>query len=89
MVYGAFEEQVMKKAYQEFISSPLGQTDLARSALTMCSVLDRLLVEKIWPAKETQKQRLQDKELDRPLGGRSIRTKNIFKDKKKGVVNDA
>ena len=66
MVYGAFEEPVMKKAYEELIKSPLGQIDLAEGALEICGELDRLLVEKIWPAKTKKKQRLQKKELERP-----------------------
>ena len=66
MVYGAFEEPIMKKAYQELLNKPLGQIDLAEGALDICDELDRLLVEKIWPAKSIKKQRLQKKELERP-----------------------
>ena len=66
MVYGAFEEPVMKKAYEELLKSPLGQIDLAEGALEICRELDRLLVEKIWPAKTKKKQRLQKEELERP-----------------------
>ena len=69
MVYGAFEEPVMKKAYEELLKSPLGQIDLAEGALEICGELDRLLVEKIWPAKSKKKQRLQKKELERPNKG--------------------
>lgn len=65
MVYGAFDESIMRRAYSELIKSPLGQCDLVDSAAEICSELDRLLVEKIWPAKATQKRRLQDKELER------------------------
>lgn len=66
MVYGAFEEPIMKKAYEELLKSPLGQIDLAEGALEICSELDRLLVEEIWPAKTKKKQRLQKKEMERP-----------------------
>lgn len=69
MVYGAFEEPVMKKAYEELLKSPLGQIDLAEGALEICDELDRLLVEKIWPAKTKKRQKLQKKELERPQKG--------------------
>ena len=65
MVYGAFEEPVMRAAYKELLNSPLGQIDLSEGALEICAELDRLLVEKIWPAKAKKKQRLQEKELER------------------------
>ena len=65
MVYGAFPELVMRRSYQELIKSPLGQYDLIDSAMEICAGLDRLLVEKIWPAKAKKKQRLQEKELER------------------------
>ena len=69
MVYGTFEEPVMKKAYEELLKSPLGQIDLAEGALEICDELDRLLVEKIWPAKTKKRQKLQKKELERPKKG--------------------
>ena len=66
MVYGAFSEKVMRKAYEELLKSPLNSADLTDSAMEICSELDRLLVEKIWPAKSKQRKQLQDKELERP-----------------------
>ena len=66
MVYGAFSEKVMRKAYKELLKSPLSSADLTDSAMEICSELDRLLVEKIWPAKSKQRKQLQDKELERP-----------------------
>lgn len=51
MVYGAFEESIMRESYLHLISSPLGEKDLTESAVEICADLDRLLVEKIWPAK--------------------------------------
>ncbi len=65
MVYGAFSEAIMKRAYHLIIRSQLGQCDLTDSAVEICSQLDRLLVEKIWPAKEQRKKQLQEKELKR------------------------
>lgn len=66
MVYGAFEESVMKKAYQRLLSSPLGRLDLTDGASAVCAELDRMLIEEIWPAKAKKKRRLQAKELERP-----------------------
>ena len=66
MVYGAFSETIMRRAYQLIIRGRLGQCDLADCAVEICSQLDRLLVEKIWPAKEQHKKQLQEKELKRP-----------------------
>ena len=66
MVYGAFNERIMRKAYEELLKSPLGQEDLVDSAVQVCSELDRLLVEKIWPAKQKQQEKRQQKELERP-----------------------
>ena len=66
MVYGAFEEPVMHEAYKEFITSPLGQVDLSEGALDICAALDKLLVEKIWPAQTKKKQLRQSRELARP-----------------------
>ena len=65
MVYGAFSEAIMKRAYHLIIRSQLGQCDLTDSAVEICSQLDRLLVEKIWPAKEQRKKQFQEKELKR------------------------
>lgn len=53
MVYGAFNEEVMRGAYAELLKSPLGRYDLEDSAVQICAGLDRLLVERIWaPAKK-------------------------------------
>ena len=70
MVYGAFEEPVMRAAYQELIRSPLGESDLADSAVEICMGLDRVLVEKIWPAKAKHQKRLQAKELQRTVSNK-------------------
>ena len=67
MVYGAFQERVMRMAYEELLRSPLGEADLVDSAVDVCMELDRLLVEKIWPAKAKQQEKRQKKELERPL----------------------
>ena len=66
MVYGAFNERIMRKAYEELLKSPLGQENLVDSAVQVCTELDRLLVEKIWPAKQKQHEKRQKKELERP-----------------------
>lgn len=66
MVYGAFNEKIMRKAYKELLKSDLGQRDLVDSAVEICGELDRLLVEKIWPAKKQRQKKLQDKEVERP-----------------------
>ena len=66
MVYGAFNERIMRKAYEELLKSPLGQENLVDSAVQVCTELDRLLVEKIWPAKQKQQEKRQKKELERP-----------------------
>ena len=65
MVYGAFDESIMRKAYQELLGSPLGQRNLSESAAEICRELDRLLVEQIWPAKRRRQRRLQNEELSR------------------------
>ncbi len=73
MVYGAFPEPVMHRSYEELLRSPLGQCDLVDSATEICASLDRLLVEKIWPAKENRHKQRQARELSRPIqqtGGR-------------------
>ena len=56
----------MRKAYVELLKSSLSSADLTDSAMEICSELDRLLVEKIWPAKSKRRKQLQDKELERP-----------------------
>lgn len=66
MVYGAFQEPIMREAYGQLLQSPLGQNDLLDSATDICAVLDRLLVEKIWPAKKKQHCYLQEREQARP-----------------------
>lgn len=66
MVYGAFNEKIMRRAYERLLQSPLGQYDLLDSAIEICEELDRLLVETIWPEKAKHKQRLQKKEIERP-----------------------
>ena len=66
MVYGAFNERIMRKAYEELLKSPLGQENLVDSAVQVCTELDRLLVEKIWPAKQKRQEKRQKKELERP-----------------------
>ena len=66
MVYGAFKESLMRKAYQKLLDSPLGERDLSESAVEICTELDRLLVEKIWPDKRKQQRQLQEHELTRP-----------------------
>ncbi len=77
MVYGAFDEAVMRMAYQELVRSPLGQYDLTDSAVEICTQLDRLLVETIWPARSREAKRLQEREIDRPeTGGKGKHGKN-------------
>ena len=66
MVYGAFEEPIMHRAYQELLRSPLGKVNLIDSAVEICMELDRLLVAKIWPEKSNRQRQLQVKELERP-----------------------
>ena len=67
MVYGAFSEKIMRRAYSELIKSPLGEANLTDSATEICAELDRLLVEKIWPAKSKQRKQLQENEVARPV----------------------
>ena len=66
MVYGAFSERIMRAAYEELLKSPLAKENLVDSAAQICDELDRLLVEKIWPAKERQHEKRQKQELERP-----------------------
>jgi len=78
MVYGAFSEKIMRRAYSELIKSPLGEANLTDSATEICAELDRLLVEKIWPAKSKQRKQLQENEVAR-LAQLSDNTKEINK----------
>lgn len=66
MVYGAFPEDLMRMAYQKLISGPLADSNLIDIAENICADLDRLLVEKIWPAEEEEKKRKQAVEMARP-----------------------
>ena len=66
MVYGAFSETIMHRAYKALMKNPLSQRNLIDSAVEVCAELDRLLVEKIWPAKSKHQKQLQAKELERP-----------------------
>ena len=77
MVYGAFPEPVMRRSYEELLRSPLGQCDLVDSATEICASLDRLLVEKIWPAKENRHKQRQAKELSRPIQQTGGRLQNV------------
>ena len=54
-----------KAAYEELLKSPLGEANLVDSAVEICSELDRLLVEKIWPAKAKQQEKRQIRESER------------------------
>ena len=65
MVYGAFSEKIMKAAYDRLMASPLANEKLVDIAESICADLDRLLVEKIWPAEERQQQKRQAAELKR------------------------
>ncbi len=65
MVYGAFDEKIMHAAYDRLIKSPLAEENLVDIAETICADLDRLLVEKIWPAEKKAQQKRQAAELKR------------------------
>ena len=56
----------MQMAYQRLISGPLADSNLIDIAENVCADLDRLLVEKIWPAEKEEKQRKQAAEMARP-----------------------
>ena len=56
----------MRMAYQKLISGPLADSNLIDIAENICADLDRLLVEKIWPAEEEEKKRKQAAEMARP-----------------------
>ena len=66
MVYGVFDEALMRKAYLEIMNDPLGQSDLSDSAAEICARLDRMLVNAVWPADSARRRDLQKKELARP-----------------------
>lgn len=55
MVYSAFTEEIMRDAYTNMIAGPMNQKNLSDCAKEICTVLDRLLVEKIWPEKKHKK----------------------------------
>ena len=65
MVYGAFTEKIMRAAYDRLMASPLSDKNLVDIAETICSDLDRLLVEKIWPTEEKRQQQRQAAEIKR------------------------
>ena len=65
MVYGAFSESIMRTAYKRLLTSPLANENLVDIAESICADLDRLLVEKIWPAEEKQQKQRQAAELKR------------------------
>ena len=68
MVYAAFTEEIMREAYDWVLSSPIGQRDLADSAVEICNELDRLLVEKLWPEENKRRRKRQEKEIQRTPG---------------------
>lgn len=65
MVYGAFDEGIMHAAYDQLLRSPLADENLVNIAESICTDLDRLLVEKIWPAEKKEQQKRQTAELKR------------------------
>lgn len=67
MVYGAFPELVMRKAYTQLLEGPLGGDDLVDSAPEICLELDRMLVDEIWPAKAQKQRKAQQNEMERKL----------------------
>ena len=73
MVYGAFPEDLMHKAYDRLIASPSGEANLVDIAETICADLDRLLVEHVWPTEEKEKRRRQAAELARPNKNTTVR----------------
>ena len=66
MVYGAFPEGTMHRAYLELLDTSLGEEDLVEAAVKICGKLDRMLVEQIWPDKDYQLQQRQIQEQERP-----------------------
>ena len=67
MVYGAFDEGIMRNAYAGLLNSPLGQCDLIDGASEICAQLDRMLVQEIWPAISVRQKHMQAKEQFRPI----------------------
>lgn len=65
MVYGAFDEAVMREAYRVLLDSPAGQLDLSENAVGICRELDRFLVEKLWPENKKRQKKRQLKEMER------------------------
>ena len=65
MVYGAFDETVMREAYRRLLDSPAGQLDLSENAVRICGELDRFLVEKLWPENKKRQRKRQLKEMER------------------------
>lgn len=55
MVYSAFDEAAMHRAYKEIMQSPMGEKNLTDCAGEICTYLDKLLVEKIWPESNHKK----------------------------------
>lgn len=55
MVYSAFEEGIMRDAYKKLQQSPMNDMNLSDCAKDICAVLDKLLVEKIWPESNHKK----------------------------------
>ena len=51
MVYGAFDEKTMLTVYKEISDSPLNKENLSDCAVTICEMLDQLLITKIWKGK--------------------------------------
>ncbi len=65
MVYGAFDEKIMHAAYDRLLKSPLAEENLVDIAESICADLDRLLVEKIWPAEKKEQRKRQAEEIRR------------------------
>ena len=65
MVYGAFSEEIMHKAYQKLLESPLGERSLSDNAIEICTELDRFLVDTLWPEKKRRRERRQAAEVAR------------------------
>lgn len=58
MVYSAFDESVMHRAYTEIIQSKLREKNLTDFAKEICAFLGKLLIEKIWPKNNHKKGNL-------------------------------
>ena len=65
MVYGAFDEGIMREAYRQLLKSPAGRMELSENAIEVCNELDRFLVERLWPEKKKRQQERQEKEMER------------------------